>query len=116
MRLQAADGQDKPASTRWAVERREPGRTLLRLFPKTGRRHQLRVHLEAIGHPILGDPLYGRPDAFYLARIHGEADPRIAGDGPQRLLLHCERMVFPDPNGEGNIEVRVPLPRDMRGL
>ncbi|NIM01887.1 MAG: hypothetical protein GTO30_06305 [Acidobacteria bacterium] len=113
VRLLAAAGLNKPASTRWAVERRAAGRTLLRLFPKTGRRHQLRVHLEAIGHPILGDPLYGRPDGFYLARIRGEADPRIAAGDPERLLLHCERLVFPDPNGSGSIEVRAPLPQDM---
>jgi len=113
VRLLAAEGLDKPASTRWEVERREPGRTLLRLFPKTGRRHQLRVHLEAIGHPILGDPLYGRPDDFYLARVRGEADPRLEEGGPQRLLLHCARMTFPDPNGTGRIEVWAALPGDM---
>ncbi len=113
VRLLAAEGLKKTASTRWVVERRERGRTLLRLFPKTGRRHQLRVHLEAIGHPILGDPLYGRPDADYLARVRGETDPRLNEDGPARLLLHCARMVFPDPNGAGRIEVRAELAADM---
>jgi len=114
VRLLAAAGMARPASTRWEVERREPGRTLLRLFPKTGRRHQLRVHLEAIGHPILGDPLYGRPDDFYLARVRGESDPRLEQDGPERQLLHCERMSFPDPNGPGRIDVRAALPEDMQ--
>ena len=113
VRLLASQGMDKPASTRWVVERRVPGRTLLRLFPRTGRRHQLRVHLEAIGHPILGDPLYGRPDADYLARVRGETDPRLNEDGPKRLMLHCAMMVFPDPNGAGRIEVLAVLPRDM---
>jgi 23S rRNA pseudouridine1911/1915/1917 synthase len=113
VRLLAREGLDKPAATRWAVERRESGRTLLRLFPKSGRRHQLRVHLEAIGHPILGDPLYGRPDEFYLARVRGEPDPRIEEQGPRRLLLHCAKMAFPDPNGEGIIEVEAALPEDM---
>lgn len=114
VRLIAAEGMEKPSATRWQVECREPGRTLLRLFPKTGRRHQLRVHLEAIGHPILGDPLYGREDDFYLARVRGETDPRLAEDGPKRLMLHCERLEFPDPNGEGILEVRAPLPEDMK--
>ena len=113
VRLRAAEGMDKPSSTRWVVERREDERTLLRLFPKTGRRHQLRVHLEAIGHPILGDPLYGRPDADYLARVRGEPDPRLEEDGPQRLMLHCARMTFPDPNGTGIVEVDAVLPEDM---
>jgi 23S rRNA pseudouridine1911/1915/1917 synthase len=114
IRLLAAEGMDKSSSTRWEVERREAGRTLLRLFPKTGRRHQLRVHLEAIGHPILGDPLYGRPDADYLARVRGETDPRLDEGGPQRLLLHCSAMDFPDPNGTGRIEVCAALPEDMK--
>ncbi len=114
VRLLAAEGLDKPASTRWVVERRVAGRTLLRLFPRTGRRHQLRVHLEAIGHPILGDPLYGRPDADYLARVRGETDPRLDEDGPQRLMLHCTRMIFPDPNGAGRIDVHAVLPGDMQ--
>jgi len=113
IRLLAADGMEKPAATRWAVERREPGRTLVHLEPKTGRRHQLRVHLEAIGHPILGDPLYGRPDDFYLARVRGEEDPRIAAGGPARMLLHCARMSFPDPNGEEMVRVEAALPLDM---
>jgi 23S rRNA pseudouridine1911/1915/1917 synthase len=113
VRLVAAEGMDKPASTRWVVARRGSGLTLLHLFPKTGRRHQLRVHLEAIGHPILGDPLYGRPDADYLARVRGDPDPRLAAGGPQRLLLHCARMEFPDPAGAGRIEVRAALPQDM---
>ncbi len=114
VRLLAAEGLDKPAAARWVVERWVPGRSLLRLFPKTGRRPQLRVHLEAIGHPILGDPLYGRPDADYLARVRGETDPRLAAGGPQRLLLHCARMEFPDPAGAGRIEVRAALPEDMK--
>ena len=113
VRLIAAEGMDKPASTRWVVERRGSGLTLLHLFPKTGRRHQLRVHLEAIGHPILGDPLYGRPDADYLARVRGETDPRLNEDGPDRLMLHCTRMIFPDPNGAGKIDVHAVLPVDM---
>ncbi len=57
-RLEAGHG--KPALTDWRIERRLADRTLVRLFPSTGRRHQLRVHLAAIGHPILGDILYGR--------------------------------------------------------
>lgn len=110
VRLLAVAGLDKPATTQWVVERRAAGMTLLRLFPKSGRRHQLRVHLEAIGHPILGDPLYGRPDDHYLARVRGEEDPRLAEGGPSRLMLHCARMEFPDPNGNGMLDVEAPLP------
>ena len=71
-------------------------RTLVRLIPRTGRTHQLRVHLASVGHPLLGDDLYGREDGF----------PRHA--------LHAATLTFPLPTGDGEITVRAPLPSDMR--
>ena len=85
----------------------------MRLFPQTGRRHQLRVHLEAIGHPILGDPLYGRPDEDFLRMVRGEGDARSGGGEPARQLLHCARLVFPDPQGQGTVEVAAPIPPEF---
>jgi len=108
------DGQH--ALTRWRVERRLSASTLLRLFPETGRRHQLRVHLSAIGHPILGDALYGRPDADYLDLVAGTRDARREDEAPPRQLLHCARLVFPDPAGTGSIEVLAPLPPDFEAM
>ena len=101
------------AVTRWRIERRLTGATLLRLFPETGRRHQLRVHLAAIGHPILGDILYGRPDADYLDLVTGTRDARSDEGAPARQLLHCARLVFPNPAGTGEVEVSAPLPADF---
>ena len=101
------------AVTRWRVERRLAGATLLRLFPATGRRHQLRVHLAAIGHPILGDILYGRPDADYLDLVTGTRDARRDEGAPARQLLHCARLVFPDPAGSGEADVAAPVPGDF---
>lgn len=72
----------KPSLTRWRVLVREPGRTRLALEPLTGRSHQLRVHLAAIGHPILGDTLY--------------ADAQATAAAP-RLLLHASALGLPDP-------------------
>jgi 23S rRNA pseudouridine1911/1915/1917 synthase len=95
------------AVTRWRVERRLPGATLLRLFPETGRRHQLRVHLEAIGHPILGDALYGRDDRDYLDLVAGTRDARVEGGGPRRQLLHCARLALAE------IDVEAPVPADF---
>jgi RluA family pseudouridine synthase len=69
----APDG--KPSRTRWRAERPLRGATLLKVFPETGRRHQIRAHLCALGHPILGDPRYGPP-------------PRPVGGAP-RLMLHA---------------------------
>jgi len=105
-------GHGKPSLTEWRVERRIGGRTLLRLFPRTGRRHQLRVHLAAIGHPILGDMLYGRPDEDYLRMVRGEGDVRKEGGGPTRHLLHCALLRFREPGGKER-EVEAPMPKDF---
>lgn len=67
--------------------------------PRTGRTHQLRVHFASIGHPILGDTLYG------------EADPRIA-----RQALHAGFLRFPHPMTEKETVLRAPLPEDMKKL
>lgn len=95
------------ALTRWRVERPMGAATLLRLFPETGRRHQLRVHLEAIGHPILGDALYGKDDREYLDLVSGTCDARIDRGEPRRQLLHCARLAW------GTTEVAAPVPPDF---
>ena len=73
----------KPAVTDWRVARRLGDETRLRLYPKTGRSHQLRVHCAAIGHPILGDPFYAEGPAR---------------DFP-RLMLHSENLRLRHPDG-----------------
>ena len=106
-------GSGASARTRWQIERRLAGRTLLRLFPETGRRHQLRVHLAAIGHPILGDILYGRPDRDYLDMVAGTRDARKEEGTPLRQLLHCARLTFPEPGSGKQRAVEAPLPADL---
>ena len=71
----------KPAVTKWEVLQACVGESRLMLFPRTGRSHQLRVHCQAIGHPILGDPLYAEGDA----RKH------------PRLMLHSASLRFRHP-------------------
>ncbi len=97
-----------PSETGWQVEGRGPAATMLRLFPRTGRRHQIRVHLEAMGYPVLGDPLYGRPDRDYLDLVGGKRDPRQEEGGPARQLLHCSRIVF--ESGPAGLDCTGPLP------
>lgn len=76
----------KPSQTKWRViERLADNSTRLQLFPLTGRTHQLRVHLKAIGHTILGDALY--------------ADDAVRFAAP-RLMLHAEMLGFVHPNGQ----------------
>ncbi len=85
----------KPAQTDWQVTKREPLITHLNLHPKTGRSHQLRVHLNAVGHPILGDPLYAHKDAYLAAN---------------RLMLHAHTLSFYHPNGGSWMSYEVPAP------
>jgi len=109
-------GQGQTCLTEWEVDRRCAGCTVLRVFPRTGRRHQIRVHLAAIGHPILGDLLYGRPDEEYLDLVRSGRDARAEGSGPRRQLLHCARLGFPEPAGRARAEVSAPPPEEFRAV
>jgi tRNA pseudouridine32 synthase/23S rRNA pseudouridine746 synthase len=86
-----------PSVTRWRVRETldAPARTRFELTPITGRSHQLRVHLLAIGHPILGDDLYAPPEARALA---------------SRLCLHAERLEFTHPATGERVAFTSPAP------
>jgi 23S rRNA pseudouridine1911/1915/1917 synthase len=101
-RAETRDG--KRALTRYETLARPPSVADLRLFPETGRTHQIRVHLSARGHPIVGDDLYGG-----ATRWRGVRDPgRRRALQPARPLLHAERVEIP----ELAIDVSAPLPAD----
>ena len=79
--LSVVDLEDgKPARTRFEVLERTEARTRLRLYPETGRSHQLRVHMLSEGHPIVGDPFYGVDEST-----------------PGRMLLHAAKLTFKHP-------------------
>lgn len=84
----------KPAQTRWQVLQRGENTTRLRLFPLTGRTHQLRVHMKAIGHVMLGDEFYADGEALAAA---------------DRLLLHAEELAFMHPDGR-SVQFFIPCP------
>ncbi|HZN39097.1 MAG TPA: RluA family pseudouridine synthase [Planctomycetota bacterium] len=93
--------EPRPACTRFEVLKRGEARTMLRCVPKTGRTHQIRVHLEAAGFPLLGDKLYGRSDADYLAfvaSVKAGGDARdVPANQPDRHLLHASELCFDHP-------------------
>ena len=85
----------RPSRTEWQVLAREGGITRLKLIPLTGRTHQLRVHMLAIGHPILGDSFYAPPEALAAAG---------------RLQLHAEMLGFFHPGDGAWREFLAPAP------
>lgn len=99
----AARAKAREAWTAFRPLRRFGIATLLEVEIATGVRHQIRVHLASIGHPIAGDPLYARGAAPDLGRI------RIP-----RLLLHAWRVRFSHPSRRRAVAARAPMPADMR--
>jgi 23S rRNA pseudouridine1911/1915/1917 synthase len=89
--------EGRPAVTHFEVDRALPEDTLLRVRLETGRTHQIRAHLLAIGHPVAGDPEYG------TAGRHGL----------ERQFLHAARLAFAHPATGAPVDLRSPLPPDL---
>jgi 23S rRNA pseudouridine1911/1915/1917 synthase len=87
----------RDAVTHFEVAELLPRHALLDVGLETGRTHQIRVHLDAIGLPVAGDPVYGRPREV----------------GLERQFLHAARLAFPHPFSGGRIETSSPLPADL---
>ncbi len=89
------DGRE--ASTRYRAKAALRGCTYVEVRPKTGRTHQIRVHFAAIGHPVVGDAIYG------------SADPRVG-----RHFLHAARLAFDHPATRERVSFEAPLPEDLK--
>ncbi len=101
------------AITQWKVIERFKGFSLLEVIPKTGRTHQIRVHLSSRGHPIVGDPEYRRGKWIEGIRDPGTRDRIMA---LKRQALHSERLVFVHPRSGEFMEFIAPLPDDMAAI
>ncbi|MGN0254894.1 MAG: RluA family pseudouridine synthase [Chordicoccus sp.] len=100
------------ALTHYRVLRQFDTFALVRVTIATGRTHQIRVHMGWIGHPLLGDPIYGRQ----AAGTEGDTpeEPGADGSGMCRAALHAYQAVFRQPFSGERIELTAPLPEDMR--
>lgn len=106
-RMTAGGRGGRRALTRYRVRERSGGFTLLDVDLHTGRTHQIRVHLGAIGHPVLGDPTYGPKHHASFVRHHGE---------PGRYFLHAARLEFPHPVSGETLTVNSDLPVELAAL
>lgn len=105
-KFSARTARPKESVTAYKVEQRlGKAATLVALFPRTGRTHQIRVHLASIGHPILGDPTYG---GSKVKEINGVIVPRV--------MLHARTLGFEHPVTRDHHEFSAPMPADMEGV
>ncbi len=112
----AENGGGKTAVTRYqTLQSLGPDHALLQLQPQTGRTHQLRVHLAASGHPLVGDALYQMPDEAYLFWVQNGRSPS-AMPLLQRQALHCAATQFSHPITGEPCRLEAPLPPDMTQL
>jgi 23S rRNA pseudouridine1911/1915/1917 synthase len=100
--------------TEWRVLERHGKCSLLSCSPHTGRQHQIRVHLAAIGHPVVGDKLYGHDEDLFEKDLDGRLTREdLRALGMDRHALHNHRVAFVSPSTGERVEVKSPLPPDM---
>ncbi len=114
MSVHVTDG--RPAVSRYFVQRRYDRFTRVRVEPKTGRTHQIRVHMSAEGHPVAGDALYGGGDRVTLSEIRlgrrNEDEAAII----TRQALHARRIRFRHPVTDEEMAIAAPIPPDLAAL
>ncbi len=112
LRMSVKAPRGRPAVSEWRTLRDLPGFTFLEVRPRTGRTHQIRVHLQSIGHAIVGDERYGG------AGWKGVQDPRrrLALRNFQRLALHAAHLALRHPVSGKRLSFDSPLPAEFRAL
>lgn len=106
----------KEAVSIYEVIERFRGYTLVKIMPKTGRTHQIRVHMRAIGHPVVADATYGKQDTYYLSDLVQKE--RASDEIPiiERQALHAHKIEFFHPILNKRMEFKVDLPPDIELL
>ncbi|MCB2146405.1 MAG: RluA family pseudouridine synthase [Deltaproteobacteria bacterium] len=105
----------RSALTKWRTLEKFPGASLLELDIRTGRTHQIRVHCKTMGHPVIGDPVYGnRGDKRRLASISPELSQAIMA--LDRQMLHAWQLSFTHPVTGERMTAEATMPSDMAGV
>ena len=120
MAIAPDDPEAKPAKTFFEVVERFRGFSTVRCMPKTGRTHQIRLHLLSLGCPILCDKLYGGRSTLTREELAGQYDRSPKGDENRestillaRQALHARKITFEHPTTGKILEIEAPLPADM---
>lgn len=118
-RMEINPRKGRPSQTAWQVIERFRGHALILARPRTGRRHQIRIHLAHIGHPIIGDRVYGGGGEFLLSSI--KRGFRTRGGQVEKALiarpaLHAHALTFLPVGRDEPMRVEAPVPRDMEAL
>jgi 23S rRNA pseudouridine1911/1915/1917 synthase len=111
--------QGKFAITRYSVLERFRGYTLLDVHPQTGRSHQIRVHVQAIGYPLAIDPLYGSGEPLLLSALKPSYRPKVGADERPlmaRLTLHAQALEVMHPTHGKTFKWIAPLPKDFAAV
>ena len=111
-RMSTTSPKSRSAETSWRIKERFLGATLLDLNLKTGRTHQIRVHCAAIGHPIVGDAVYGGRRARKVKKRGNEASNGL--DAATRQMLHARHLKFVHPVTKTSVAFESPIPQDMQ--
>jgi len=105
----------KPCVSRYEVVERFKKHTLVKVFPKTGRTHQIRVHMKYIGHPVVADMLYNNTETLFVSDItEKESDKEIPLIN--RHALHAFKITFVHPISKKIMQLEAPLHDDMQNL
>lgn len=106
----AVTSAGRPAVTHYRVLERYPAHTFIAVRLETGRTHQIRVHMQHVGHPLVGDPVYGG-----RLKIPRGASPEVqdALRGCKRQALHASRLGFQHPVTGASVQLHAPLPNDL---